>query len=296
MMNLNQIIAMRTHGNKLGTMKLHFITIILLLINALSCQAYRFIFEGMAAGQFPIIMEVDRTANGAIVGRYAYKSTIEKYGRDRRASWMYINPSENSCSEYLVTDSSGKNPEMWSNARFWRENGKNCFSVDVINAQGKHFSISAQSVTRNSTTSAKSDVTTASAWGGTYKIYSEGYRLCPPPIAVNLTLKDVGSNSCIGTWKMQIADEDPSDSGTLSGSVCGQASNGALTLTITDIKRTPGAYTNFFSQYSESYPFIFDGTVIARITKNGTRYKIQPLNSMKAYLKDIIELSIKKTK
>ena len=117
---------------------------------AISAFAYRFTFEGYAAGKYAIVMEVDRNANGSITGRYAYKSTLNDRGRNNRAAWLYIAPDGNSKTDYIITDSNGKVQEHWSNASFSRTNGVNYFTVSVRNAKGRTFTINLHSTTDSS--------------------------------------------------------------------------------------------------------------------------------------------------
>ncbi len=127
-----------------------YIILILLQLSSLLTYAYQFSFNGKADDKYPIVIEVDRNPNGSITGRYAYQSTLRNQGRDNRASWLYIQPVGNSKSDYVVTDSKGNIQEQWSDATFWRDNGINYFSVDVTNAKGKTFKITAKSVTSSS--------------------------------------------------------------------------------------------------------------------------------------------------
>lgn len=123
---------------------------------AFSAFAYRFTFEGYAAGKYAIVMEVDRNANGSITGRYAYKSTLNDRGRNNRAAWLYIAPDGNSKTDYIITDSNGKVQEHWSNASFSRSNGVNYFTVNVINAKGRTFTINLHSTTESASNSSSS--------------------------------------------------------------------------------------------------------------------------------------------
>lgn len=253
----------------------------------LTGYAYQFTFDGEADNKYPIVIEVDRTPDGAITGRYAYKSTLNKQGRGNRASWLYILPDGNSKSNYIITDSQGKVQERWTNASFWRKGEVNYFDVTVTNAKGKTFWLNAHSTSKNTGT-----------WAGSYDIYSDGYRNCPPPISVRLTLNPNGNNSYKGIWAMRIADDNDNESGLLFGDVIGSVSNGSLTLTFSTVSRAGGSYGCFFDNTeSDYYPYITEGDVIAKITKSGTAYKIQPLGKMTKYLSNLGgQLTITKSK
>lgn len=239
--------------------------------------AYQFTLEGEAANKYPIILEVDRTVNGAIVGRYAYVSTLRHQGRDDRSAWLYIHPNGSSKSDYSITDSKGNIQEIWENALFWRTGEVNYFSVSVINAKGKTFGIDAHSSSKNTST-----------WEGSYDIYSDGYRNSPPPMSVRLTLKSIGENSYKGIWSMRLATDDDNWSGMLFGDVVGTANNGSITLKLTTVNRAGGSHECFFDNGdSRYYSYITAGDVIAKITKTGSIYKIQPLGKMTDYLSDM---------
>ncbi|MDE6339833.1 MAG: hypothetical protein K2K97_08625, partial [Muribaculaceae bacterium] len=108
-------------------------------------MAYQFTFDGEAANKYPIVIEVDRNANGSIVGRYAYKSTLKRQGRNNRTSWLYIRPDGNSKSNYIITDAQGNVQEYWTDATFWRDGNVNYFDVAVRNNRGNTFGIHAHS-------------------------------------------------------------------------------------------------------------------------------------------------------
>lgn len=279
--------AVQTPGNKKINMKKQLLSLLVALLSCLTGYAYQFTFDGEADNRYPIIIEVDRTSNGAITGRYAYKSTLSKLGRKNRASWLYIRPNGSSKSDYIITDSQGKVQEKWFGASFWREGEVNYFSVTVTNAKGKTFGINAHSTSKNTI-----------SWEGSYDIYSDGYRNTPPPISVRLTLKSNGANSYKGIWSMRIADDDDNMSGMLFGDVTGSVSNGSITLKFSTVRRANGSYECFFcNRESDSYPYLTEGDVIAKISKTGTSYKIQPLGKMKKYLIDLGgQLTIVKTK
>lgn len=133
-------------------MKKFLISVILAIWCVCSGYAYQFTFDGEAANKYPVLIEVDRNANGSITGRYAYKSTLRRQGRNNRASWLYIRPDGNSKSDYIITDSQGNVQERWSNAMFWREGNVNYFSVSVLNSKGNSFGIDAYSKSKNTTT------------------------------------------------------------------------------------------------------------------------------------------------
>lgn len=258
-------------------MKKYIASLLMALVCSLSGYAYQFTFDGEADNQYPVIIEVDRNPNGSITGRYAYKSTLRSQGRDNRASWLYIRPNGDSKSNYIVTDSQGKVQENWTNASFWREGEVNYFSVTVTNARGKTFWLNGHSTSKNT-----------GSWAGSYDIYSDGYRNCPPPISVRLTLKSEGDNSYKGIWSMRLADDDDNMSGMLFGDVIGKVSGGSITLTFKYVSRVAGSYECLFDKKdSESYPLIMAGDVIAKISKSGAVYKIQPLGKMSNYLSDL---------
>lgn len=253
----------------------------------LAGYAYQFTFDGEADNKYPIVIEVDRNSNGSITGRYAYKSTLRSQGYDNRSSWLYIRPNGDSKSNYIITDSQGEVQEHWTDASFWREGEVNYFSVTVTNARGKTFWLNAHSTSRNTGT-----------WAGSYDIYSDGYRYCPPPMSIRLTLKLEGDNIYKGIWSMRIAEDDDNMSGMLFGDVIGNVSDGSITLTFKTVNRVGGSYECLFDKKdSESYPFITVGDVIAKISKSGTAYKIQPLGKMTNYLSNLGgQLTIVKTK
>lgn len=127
--------------------------VFLALLCALCASAYSFSFEGFAAGKYAIVMEVDRNPNGSITGRYAYQSTLNDRGRDNRSAWLYITPDGNSKTNYTITDSNGKVQERWSNASFSRADGINYFTVNVVNAKGRSFTLNLHTLkNRDSTT------------------------------------------------------------------------------------------------------------------------------------------------
>lgn len=242
-------------------------------------NAYQFCFEGEAAGKYPIVMEVDRDSNGAIRGRYAYKSTLKREGYNKRSSWLYITPKGNSTKEYTIVDSQGKLQERWFDAVFWREGNVNYFSVGVTNSRGKSFGISAQSASKHK-----------ESWVGTYEIHSDGYRMSPPPIKVVLVLSANGTNSYTGNWLMTFADDDTFED-VFSSSIVGKVNNGIMTLTLANVSSRRGYFTG------DRYSRLNKGDVIAKITKCGSSYKIQPVGKMKEYLSGLGGiLSIVKTK
>lgn len=138
-----------------------FVLVMVAMLWAFSAFAYRFTFEGYAAGKYAIVMEVDRNANGSITGRYAYKSTLNDRGRNNRAAWLYIAPDGNSKTDYIITDSNGKVQEHWSNASFSRSNGVNYFTVSVRNARGRTFTINLHSTTDSSSSSSSFHIQTS---------------------------------------------------------------------------------------------------------------------------------------
>lgn len=97
---------------------------------------------------------------------------------------------------------------------------------------------------------------------------------------------------------MKIADDDDNMSGMLFGDVVGTVNNESITLKMTTVNRAGGSYECFFNKKdNEYYPYITEGDLIAKITKNGTSYKIQPLGKMTKYLSDLGgQLTISKTK
>lgn len=254
-----------------------------LVLLALSAQAYQLTLEGMAAGKYPIIMEVDRDSNGALSGRYAYKSTLKRDGRDKKSSWLYITPNGYSGENYIVKDYHGNIQEVWSNAEFTKEDDVYRFLTGVTNAKGSSFAISARSTSKPS-----------SSWAGSYSIHSEMYR-SNPTMTVVLTLSPAGQNSYKGSWTMKCKGWDEEDSGTMTGSVIGTIVDGKLNIKLVSHTIKGGRDGNYFSYTSDYNPPIKNGTVIARISKSGKGYTIQPLNSMKYYLTDAVELSIVKT-
>lgn len=251
-----------------------------LLIMALGCylplMAYQFTFDGEAANQYPIVIEVDRNANGSIVGRYAYKSTLKSQGRNNRASWLYIRPDGNSKSNYLITDAQGNVQEYWSDATFWRDGDVNYFDVAVRNIKGKTFGINAHSASKNTNT-----------WAGTYDIHSDGYRLSPPPMSVFLCLSAVDANTFSGSWVMKLAEDDAISSGMLLAEVIGTLSNGVMSIKLTDVGYKRGRDGCYFYSDSEYIPRFVNGELVAKIIKNGSSYKIQPIGKMTNFLTDL---------
>lgn len=248
--------------------------------------AYQFTFDGEAANQYPIVIEVDRYSHGAITGRYAYKSTLKKQGRDKDSSWLYINPVSNSTSDYTITDYQGNIQEIWSNATFWRENSVNYLSVSVRNAKGKTFNIDAHSISKNTST-----------WSGSYDIHSDGYRNCPPPISVRLTMTENEKGGYKGIWAMRLLEDDDNESGSLFGDVIGAVEGNTITLTLTRYSCAGGKYGCYFNQGNSCSPHIAERSVIAKISKNGSTLKIEPVGSMKGYLNGLGGiLTIVKTK
>lgn len=133
------------------------------------------------------------------------------------------------------------------------------------------------------------------AWNGTYKIYSDGYRMSPPPISVFLTLTANGHTEYRGSWVMQIADDDAISSGTLNADVTATESNGAVTLKLSNVRYDRGSDGCYFNGPDRT--LIADGSVVARISKKGSSFSIQPVGNMTKYLTDLGGiLSIKKTK
>ena len=259
---------------------------ILLLGFALPTHAYQFIFDGEADNQYPIVIEVDRYPHGAIYGRYAYTKTLKRMGRDNDNAWLYITPVSNSTSDYTITDNQGNIQERWSNATFWRENNVNFLSVSVRNAKGKAFNIDAHTASKNTTT-----------WAGSYDVHSDGYRNCPPPISVRLTLNENGKGGYKGIWSMRLLEDDDNESGSLFGDVIGTINGNTITLTLTRYSCSGGTYGCYFNQGNSCSPHIEKGSVIAKITKSGSSFKIEPIGTMKGYLNDLGGiLTIVKTK
>lgn len=266
-------------------MKKQILVLLLAVLSGLTGHSYQFTFDGEAANQYPIVIEVDRNANGSITGRYAYISTLNKQGRENRASWLYIRPKGNSKSEYIISDARGNIQEHWSNATFWKENGVNYFDVVVVNSKGKTFGIFAKSTSKN-----------AGSWVGSYEIHSNGYRYSPPPISVSMTLEANGT-TFRGSWVMQITDDDAIDSGLLLADAIGTLNNNIMTIKLTNIGYTRGRDGCYFNSNTEYVPRIENGEPVAKVTKTGTSYKIQPLGKMKKYLTDLGgHLTITKTK
>lgn len=258
-------------------MKKTLILILLALGFVFPLRAYQFTFDGTAANQYPIVIEVDRNANGAITGRYAYKSTLNSQGRDKRSSWLYIKPAGNSKSDYIITDSQGNIQERWSNAMFWRDGKVNYFSVSVRNSKGKTFGIDAHSSSKNT-----------GGWSGTYDIHSDGYRYSPPPMSVFLCLSAVDSKTFSGTWVMTVADPDNSLSqGMLLADAIGTLSNGVMTIKLTNIGYKQGKDGCYFYSDSEYIPRLQNGEIVAKINKSGSSYSIQPIGKMTSFLTDL---------
>lgn len=107
--------------------------------------AYQITLEGKADGKYAIIVEIDRNTNGSFSGRYAYKSTINRQGRNNPATWLYIMPDYYSTTDYTITDSKGAVQEEWSNAHLSQSGNSYSLSASVINSRGKTFDIQAGS-------------------------------------------------------------------------------------------------------------------------------------------------------
>lgn len=238
----------------------------------LAGNAYQFQLDGVAANKYPVVIEVDRYTNGAIYGRYAYKSTLNRQGRDDPSSWLYIRPRGDSKNEYIITDSEGGVQEVWSNAFFWRNCNVNFFDVAVLNAKGNSFGIFARSSSKNT-----------SVWSGTYSIYSYGYRSLPP-IAVRITLSQNGPNSYIGELAMRLAEEDNNNRGLLFGNVTGTTNGNVLILKMENYHTVKGQNDDFFGEKDAP---LFPGSTIAIIKReDATSYSIQPEGNMSHYLKE----------
>lgn len=257
-------------------MKKFLILIILVLGFTTPLRAYQFTFDGKVANQYPILIEVNRNANGSITGRYAYKSTLKSQGRDKSSSWLYIKPVGNSKSDYIISDYQGNIQERWSGAMFWRDGNVNYFSVSVKNSKGKTFGIDAHSASKNT-----------GSWAGTYDIHSDGYRLSPPPMSVFLCLSAVDTKTFSGSWVMKLAVDDAISSGMMSADVIGTLSNGVMIIKLTDIDYIRGTDGCYFYSDSEYIPQIENGELVAKIIKNDSSYTIQPIGKMTEFLTDL---------
>lgn len=257
-------------------MKKSLFFILLALVFTIPLHAYQFTFDGEAAKQYPIVIEVDRNANGAITGRYAYKSTLNSQGRDKRSSWLYIKPAGNSKSDYIITDYQGDIQERWTDAMFWRDGNVNYFSVSVRNTKGKTFGIDAHSTSKNT-----------GSWTGTYHIHSDGYRLSPPPMSVFLCLSPVDTKTFSGSWVMTIADDNAISQGMFLADAVGTLNNGVMTIKLINIGYNRGGEGCYFYSDSEYIPRIENGEIVAKISKTGSSYKIQPIGKMTSFLTDL---------
>lgn len=116
-----------------------------------------------------------------------------------------------------------------------------------------------------------------------------------PTITVVLKLSPSGQNTYTGSWTMKCNGWDEEDFGTMIGSVTGTVVDGMLSIKLVSHTVRAGKDRNYFSEISEYQPAFKNGSLIARISKTGNGYAIVPLNSMKHYLTDAVELSIVKT-
>lgn len=77
--------------------------------------------------------------DGMMTGRYAYKSTLSKYG-DKPCSWLEILPGyEDPISTWMVRDCNLDPQESWTNVRF---NGTT-LTARMKNAKGKVYNVTA---------------------------------------------------------------------------------------------------------------------------------------------------------
>ena len=83
------------------------------LLVVLTCDAEVIHFEGTIGGKYPIVMELTQNQNGTLSGKYAYKSTLEKYGANNRNSWLYIHPMAGTFDRWTVKDAKGAVQEHW---------------------------------------------------------------------------------------------------------------------------------------------------------------------------------------
>lgn len=129
-------------------MTIKMLSLAVMMISALDVFAYQFTLEGTVGGKYPIVIEVDRNSNGAIYGRYAYLSTLNKLGRYNSSSWLYIKPDGDSNQMYIITDVNGKVEEHWDIA-MTRKNGINILEGSLVTAKSKWFTVEAKSVSPN---------------------------------------------------------------------------------------------------------------------------------------------------
>lgn len=73
----------------------------------------------------------------------------------------------------------------------------------------------------------------------------------------------------------------------LFGDVRGDVSGETITLTLTTVHCAAGQYGCYFNNGTDNSPQITEGSVIAKITKSGSSYKIKPIGRMQSYLTDL---------
>lgn len=123
--------------------------IALLVLFTTSALAKTYKMDGVIGGKYPIVIEIEEDDEGFYFGRYAYKSTLQKYG-SVDCSWLDIMPGfEGQRPIWYIRDCNLNNVETWYDIRF--NDGKH-FTAKMKNVKGNVYDIvaSVTEATRNS--------------------------------------------------------------------------------------------------------------------------------------------------
>ena len=239
-----------------------FVSILLVICFGATFDAAskQFTLNGTIDNKLPIVIEVDRTPNGAIKGRYTYRTG--SYDKGQNGEWFYIKPYNNTTNTYVITDSDGNLISVWESVRMYRERGINYLSGTITNNMGDTHVLDASSASTNTST-----------WAGTYVIEGSIYR--GPTTSITLTLQSNGKDSYTGKIKME---ETEGYDGILTGNVSAKAANGVLLVTLNSYTTRAGENGNILSG---AFP---RNCQILRISKTGSKFDFVPLGGMEDYM------------
>lgn len=123
--------------------------LLLLLLLPAFASARTYKLDGTIGGKYTIVIELEEHSDGFISGRYAYKSTLQKYG-DVECSWLEIHPNyHDPASTWDVRDCNLNSVETWYNVSF--DDGKH-LTCRMKNVKGKTYDVVAN-VTESSQSS-----------------------------------------------------------------------------------------------------------------------------------------------
>lgn len=106
-----------------------------------AAQSYR--LEGTIGGKIPIVIEMEDYEENLLGGRYAYKSTLDKYG-DVDCSWLVIDENYDVPeSEWTVFDCKKQPVEVWYNLNFM---DRKHLTAWMTNKAGKTYQVVAHVV------------------------------------------------------------------------------------------------------------------------------------------------------